>query len=63
MTRSGPDHESRFIHAVLRPVWLRVRLAAILKAFGRVTGAPVSVPVVPWEVNGDVVSPLELRHF
>ena len=52
MTRSGPNHESRFIHAVLRPVWLRVGLAAILEVPGRVTGTPVRVPVVPWEVHG-----------
>lgn len=40
MTRSCREHASRFIRAVLRPVWLRVGIAAILAVPGRVDVSP-----------------------
>jgi deazaflavin-dependent oxidoreductase (nitroreductase family) len=37
---------------LLRPIWLRVGLAAVLEVPGRRTGTPLQVSLVPWEVEG-----------
>ncbi|MEO8252396.1 MAG: nitroreductase family deazaflavin-dependent oxidoreductase [Chloroflexota bacterium] len=48
----APMHEGRFQHAILRPIWLRAGVVSMLEVPGRVTGATVRVPLVPWEVDG-----------
>jgi deazaflavin-dependent oxidoreductase (nitroreductase family) len=48
----SPTRRIALIRRLLRPIWLRVGLAAILEVPGRRTGTPLQVSLIPWKVDG-----------
>ena len=48
----SPTRRLVLIRRLLRPIWLRVGLAAVLEVPGRRTGTPLQVSLIPWEVEG-----------
>ena len=48
----SPTRRLALIRRLLRPIWLRVGLAAVLEVADRRTGTPLQVSLIPWEVEG-----------
>jgi deazaflavin-dependent oxidoreductase (nitroreductase family) len=48
----SPSRRLALIRKLLRPIWLRVGLAAVLEVPGRRTGTPLQVSLIPWKVDG-----------
>ena len=49
---TSPSRAMIWIRRVMRPLWLRVGIAATLEVVGRRTGTPFRATLIPWEVAG-----------